>query len=97
MEQLVGWSRAEPRRKPPSRSAPRRKPPPRVPQATTTHSAAPAQEKEKEKRRPTQKKEKEKRRERELTGIGPRRVRRLKPTLIGEEKEGWHYCCAPST
>jgi hypothetical protein len=49
------------------------------------------QEKEKEKRRPAQEKEKKKKRRRELTGLRPRCVRRLKPTLVGEEKKGW--CC----
>jgi hypothetical protein len=54
------WVRAGPHRRPP----PRHWPPPRVPQATTTRSAAPAQERE-----GLHKREKEKRRGRELTGL----------------------------
>jgi hypothetical protein len=55
--------------------------------------SSPAQEKEKEKRRPVQEKENKKRRGRELTGLGPRCVHPLKPTLVGEEA-GRCCCCA---
>jgi hypothetical protein len=61
----------------------------------TVSWSSPTQEKEMEKRKPTQEKEKKKRRGTELTGLWPRCVRRLKPTLAGEEKEGRYCCCAP--
>jgi hypothetical protein len=47
------------------------------------------------KRRRRESRRKRKRRGRDLMGLCPRCVCRLKPTLAGEEKEGRYCCCAP--